>query len=86
MIEKSDVATKITEFLHDEMTFGELVDWCEKQMLHGEFGEADATVTRRLVARIGLSDANAFVLTWQDCEEMLSELGYSVEMKLVPMG
>ena len=85
MIKKCDVAIKIKEFLHDEMTIGELVDWCENQMTHGTFQESETPVIREVVSRIGSADSRTFVLTWHDCEEMLSELGYSVEMKVVPM-
>ena len=41
----------------------------------------DAPVLRNIIARIGLADVKAFGLTWEDCYEFLSSLGYRVEVK-----
>ena len=38
---------------------------------------------RTVVARLGVSDVRAFGLTWEDCEQMLGQLGYSARVEIV---
>jgi hypothetical protein len=35
-----------------------------------------------VLARLGLADVRAFGLTWDDCEELLRELGYSARVEI----
>jgi hypothetical protein len=35
-----------------------------------------------IVARLGLADARAFGLTWQECEQLLHQLGYKAHVEL----
>jgi hypothetical protein len=42
-----------------------------------EFDPAHLLTIRNVVARIGVADVRAFGLTWEDCEQLLSQLGYS---------
>jgi hypothetical protein len=39
----------------------------------------------QVVARLGLTDVSAFGLTWEDCEQTLRALGYTVRVELVPV-
>ena len=41
-----------------------------------ELEEKDCELLRDVVSRIGLADVRAFGLTWEDCEDLLSRLGY----------
>ncbi|MBH0201879.1 MAG: hypothetical protein HP496_06150 [Nitrospira sp.] len=36
-----------------------------------------------VVARVGVADVRAFGLTWDDCEQLLSQLGYSAQVSIV---
>ena len=38
---------------------------------------------RDFVARIGFADIRAFGLTWDDCEQLLAQLGYSARVSIV---
>jgi len=82
---RSEVATKIEAFLHHQMTICELVDWCESQMTHVEYEDSEDSEVREVINQIGDDHVRVFGLSWEDCEDMLSRLGYSVEMRLVPM-
>ena len=35
-----------------------------------------------IVSRIGLADVRAFGISWKDCEDFLSRLGYRVSIKV----
>lgn len=52
-------------------------------MMEGEFDLKDAVVLRDVVARLGVADVRAFGLTWEDCEDLLSRLGYSARVSIV---
>jgi hypothetical protein len=41
----------------------------------------DGLVLRDVLARLGVADVKAFGLTWEDCYDFLSRLGYRVEVK-----
>jgi cobyrinic acid a,c-diamide synthase len=77
------VADQIADYLHHEITLGELVDWSEKALLEGEFAEPEATTSATVIARLGLADVRAFGLTWEDCAELLRLLGFTPRIELV---
>jgi hypothetical protein len=49
----------------------------------GEFDEPDTDVLRSVVARLGVADVRAFGLEWNDCEQMLRQLGYYARVDIV---
>ena len=49
----------------------------------GEFDESDLDTIRDITSRLGLSDVREFGLTWEDCEEYLSRLGYQTKVDVV---
>ena len=46
-------------------------------MLDGEFEPQHFDEVRDTVTRTGVTDVRAFGLTWEDCEHLLKQLGYS---------
>ncbi len=83
MITRQIVANKIAAYLHGEVSLAQLVDWAESVIRDGEFGERDIDVVRSVVARLGVADVRAFGLEWNDCEQMLRQLGYSARVDIV---
>jgi hypothetical protein len=77
------VVQKLAAYLHHEISLGELVDWAQLAMMEGEFEDAHHDVIRDAVARLGLGDARAFGLTWEDCETILKQLGYDARVEIV---
>ena len=84
VITKQAVATEIAAYLHHEITLAQLVDWAENAMLESEFEERSAPVIASVVSRLGVADVRAFGLTWEDCEQLLKELGFSTRVDIVP--
>jgi hypothetical protein len=60
-----------------------LVAWAESAMMDGEFDPAYLPTIRDVVARIGVADVRAFGLTWEDCEQLLAQFGYSEHINIV---
>ena len=83
MITKQTLADKIAAYLHHEISLSQLVDWAEGALMEGEFDDRDMEVFRAVVARLGLADVRAFGLEWDDCEQLLQQLGYSAHVDIV---
>jgi hypothetical protein len=79
-ITRKDVARKIADYLHHQITRQELVDWAENMMMEADFESHDLEALRDVVSRLGLADVKAFGMTWEDCEYFLSRLGYQARV------
>ena len=77
------IAGELLAYLHHEITLADLVDWAETAMMEGDFEEAHYDAVRNAVARLGLADVRAFGLTWEDCENLLRQLGYKAQVEIV---
>ena len=82
-ITKQTVAGKLTDYLHQEINLAKLVDWAENAMMDGDFDAGDAPMLADVVARLGLADVRSFGLSWEDCAEILDELGYAAHVDVV---
>ncbi|MGQ0545756.1 MAG: hypothetical protein ACT4P3_10535 [Betaproteobacteria bacterium] len=82
-VTKQAVAERIADYLHHRITLAQLVDWAENALMKGEFEEKDAEVIAAVVSRLGVADVRAFGLAWDDCEELLRQLGFSARIDIV---
>ena len=83
LITKQTVAEKLAAYLHHDITVAQLVDWAENTIMEGEFEHRSASVLSSVVSRLGVADVRAFGLTWEDCEQLLKQLGYSARVDIV---
>ena len=83
LITKQTVAEKIAAYLHHDIAVAQLVDWAENAIMEGEFEERSTSVLSPVVSRLGVADVRAFGLTWEDCEQLLKQLGYSARVDIV---
>jgi len=79
-ITRKDVAKKIIDYLYHRITLQELVDWAESSMMEANFESHDFETLRDIVSRLGLGDVKAYGLTWDECEDFLSRLGYHARL------
>lgn len=82
VITKQTVADRFAAYLHHRITQAELVDWAENALMQGEFAEEDAVIIAGVVSRLGVADVRAFGLTWADCEQLLTQLGFSARIEI----
>ena len=83
MITKDTVAGKIAGYLRHEISLAELVTWAEDAMMDGEFAEDETSKIVDVVARLGVADVRTFGLAWEDCEQLLRQLGYAARVDIV---
>jgi cobyrinic acid a,c-diamide synthase len=84
VISREIVAEKLSAHLHHELSLDSLVAWAESvMMMDGEFDPTYLPTIHDVVARIGVADVRAFGLTWEDCEQLLTQLGYSAQVSIV---
>ena len=83
MITREIVKQKLEDYIQQTLPFEELVNWAEQAMMDEEFDAVYLDVIRDVVARIGLADVRMFGLTWDDCQEMLTKLGYAARVQIV---
>jgi cobyrinic acid a,c-diamide synthase len=82
-ITKKTVAHKIAAYLHHEITLAQLVDWSERALMDGELAVRDTKTLSSVIARLGVADVRAFGLAWDDCAELLHQLGFSPRVEVV---
>ena len=82
-ITKQTVADKIAAYLRHDVSLEELVSWAEGAMMEGEFAEQEMAAISSVVSRLGVADVRAFGLTWEDCEQLLRQLGYTARVDIV---
>ena len=82
-ITKQTVADKLAAYLRHDISLAELVSWPEETMMEGEFAENDMEAVSGVIARLGLADVREFGLSWEDCEQLLQQLGYAARVDIV---
>ena len=83
LITKKIVADKIVDYLHHDITLAQLVDWAERALMEDEFEADGLPAIRSAISRLGVADVRAFGLTWEDCEELLGQLGFSARVSII---
>jgi hypothetical protein len=77
------VVRKLDAYLHHQLSLDDLVAWANTAMMEGDFEEEHFDAIRDAVARLGLADVRAFGLTWEECENLLKQLGYNAHVEIV---
>ncbi len=80
MVTTSLVSEKLLAYLNRSLTLSELVDWAEDMMMVGEFDEQHIETLIASLARLGVADVREFGLSWDDCYDLLKQLGYRAQV------
>ncbi|ULA63462.1 MAG: hypothetical protein LZF86_110157 [Nitrospira sp.] len=83
LITRESVAEKLGAYLHHDLSLAALVDWAESALMNDDFDPAHLVTIRNVIVRIGAADVRTFGLAWEDCEQLLSQLGYSAQVNIV---
>lgn len=80
---KHDVAEMLAAHLRRERSLDELVAWAESALMDAEIDPDSAAVIAAVLGRLGVADVRAFGLTWEDCQDLLHQLGYTARVEIV---
>ena len=82
IIARQIVTDKLGAYLGHEIALVAIVEWAESILLDSEFETKHFDEVCDAVARIGVADVRAFGLTWEDCDQLLRQLGYSARVNI----
>jgi ABC-type enterochelin transport system ATPase subunit len=80
IITKQQLAVKLLNYLQHKISLEELVLWAENAFMEGDIQDEDIEIIRDILARLGLADVKTFGLYWEDCDNMMKKLGYSLKI------
>ena len=85
MITKQTIANMILAYMQHQISLQKLIDWAENILMEGEFEEMQADWLSKIVAKIGLANVSNFGLLWEDCEEIMEQLGYTIKVEAMAL-
>jgi len=80
IITKQQLAVNLLNYLQHKINLNDLVVWAENALMEGDIQEEDTDVVRDILAHLGLADVKAFGLYWEDCDNMMRKLGYTLKV------
>jgi hypothetical protein len=80
IITKQQLAINILNYLQQKISLTELVTWAEDVFMEGDIQDDDTEVIRDILAQLGLADVKTFGLYWEDCNNMMKKLGYTLKI------
>ncbi len=81
MITKKIIAEKLLAYLQHVISLTEIVAWAEQALLEADYKDDSSHTIRNILAQLGTADVKAFGLEWRDCERIMENLGYKLEVK-----
>ncbi len=81
MVTKKIIADKLLAYLQHRMSLSDLVDWAEQSLMKVDYEDDKFHTIRNTLAQLGMADVKAFGLEWKDCETIMENLGFKLEVK-----
>ena len=83
-IDRQIIVEHLGAYLRHETPLASLVAWAEAALMDAEIDDDNAATFADVLAHIGLADVREFGLSWEDCETLVSRLGYPARVELCP--
>ena len=80
IITKQQLAINLLNYLQHKTKLEDLVTWAENAFMEGDIQDEDTDVIRDILAQLGLADVKTFGLYWEDCDNMMRKLGYTLKI------
>lgn len=81
IITKQSIAQKLLAYMSHQVSLVELVNWAENAIMMGGFEPDSEGDIRMVLGKLGVADVNNFGLLWEDCEELMAQLGYKMKVE-----
>lgn len=80
IITKQQLAVKLLNYLQHKTSLEDLVEWAENALMDWDIQDEETETIRDILARLGLADVKTFGLYWEDCDNMMKKLGYTLKI------
>ncbi len=80
MITKQAAAQQLLRYLHHQINLASLVNWAEEAIMNGGFEQGGEKVLREVLGKMAVADVADFGLLWEDCENLMLQLGYKINI------
>jgi hypothetical protein len=81
-VSKENIVNEILSYLNRSISLEQMVDWAENMIREAEYDEKDFELIKEILGRLGLADVKEFGLSWDDCYDYLSRMGYQVKVSI----
>ena len=85
MVTRAMVRDWLLAYLNGEIAREVLVDWARQVKREGQIFGQDVETVGPALARIGLTGAGGYDLTWDDCFDLLESLGFAPRVIAEPV-
>ena len=82
MITRQNIATKVLDYMNHRLSLAVLVDWAESSIMEGDTEDGYSKVIMQALGRIAAADVKEFGLLWEDCESIMSSLGFTIKVEV----
>lgn len=82
MITKKIIAEKLLAYLQHRLSLEDLVNWAEESLIDSNYEDDNFHTIRNTLARLGLADVKSFGLEWKDCETLMENLGFKLQVNV----
>ncbi len=80
MITKQIIAEQLLKYLNHKISLAQLVDWAELSIMNGGLEPNDTKKLMCVLGKIAAADVKEFGLSWNDCESMMTDLGFVLKV------
>ena len=81
MITKQYVAQQLLAYMSHHLSLADLVNWAEGAVMNGGFEPGSEDTIRQVLGKLGLANVSDFGLLWEDCEQLMQQLGYKMKVE-----
>jgi len=80
MITKQIVAEHLLKYLNHKISLAQLVDWAEQSIMNGGLETNDTKKLMQALGKVAAADVKEFGLSWEDCESVMTDLGFTLRV------
>ena len=81
ILTKQHVAQQLLAYMSHHLSLAQLVSWAENAIMKGDFEPGSEREISKVLGKLGLADVNNFGLLWEDCEQLMAQLGYKMKVE-----
>jgi hypothetical protein len=81
ILTRQHIAQQLLAYMSHHQTLTQLVSWAENAIQEGGFEPGSENAIKQVLGKLGVADVNNFGLLWEDCENLMGQLGYKMKVE-----